>query len=318
MPRSPPVRYAAASLRTTAQVQSEEQNWGTSITGTSPEFFDLRAWPIASGVSFTQSDMDGGVKVAVLGQTVVDKLFGPSSDPVGQTIIIKNVPFQVVGVLTKKGQSSMGQDNDDAVFVPQTTFQAKIQGGLQKYIQGVIMVSAVSADATAKAQAQISALLRDRHRLQPGVDDDFSIRNLTEVANSVAAGAATLTALLASVAAVSLLVGGIGIMNIMLVSVTERTREIGLRMAVGAKPRHILAQFLVEALTLSVMGGIVGIAFGLWTAQALAQRFGWPMILRPEIILIAVGFSALIGVGFGLYPARKASLLDPIDALRYE
>ena len=314
----PTVRYAVASLRTAAQVQSEEQNWGTSVTGTSPEFFDLRSWSIAAGASFTQSDMDGGAKVAVLGQTVVNKLFGPSSDPVGQTIIIKNIPFQVVGVLTKKGQSSMGQDNDDAVFVPQTTFQAKIQGGLQKYIQGIIMVSAVSAEATVKAQAQITGLLRDRHRLGPGQDDDFSIRNLTEIANSVEAGAATLTALLASVAAVSLLVGGIGIMNIMLVSVTERTREIGLRMAVGAKPRHILAQFLVEALTLSVMGGIVGIAFGLWTAQALARRFGWPMILRPEVVLIAVGFSALIGIGFGLYPARKASLLDPIDALRYE
>jgi putative ABC transport system permease protein len=314
----PTVRYAAASLRATAQVQSEEQNWSTGITGTSPEFFDLRTWPIGTGTSFTQSDMDGGVKVAVLGQTVVDKLFGPSADPVGQTIIIKNIPFQVIGVLTKKGQSSMGQDNDDAIFVPQTTFQAKIQGGLQKYIQGVIMVSAVSAEATTKAQTQITALLRDRHHLGGGQDDDFSIRNLTEIANSVQAGAATLTALLASVAAVSLLVGGIGIMNIMLVSVTERTREIGLRMAVGAKPRDILAQFLVEALTLSVMGGVVGIAFGLWTAQALAQRFGWPMILRPDIVLIAVGFSALIGIGFGLYPARKASLLDPIDALRYE
>jgi putative ABC transport system permease protein len=314
----PTVRYAAASLRAAAQVQSEEQNWGTSITGTSPEFFDLRSWPIASGAAFTQSDMDGGVKVAVLGQTVVDKLFGTNSDPIGQTIIVKNIPFQVIGVLSKKGQSSMGQDNDDAVFVPQTTFQAKIQGGLQKYIQGIIMVSATSADTTAKAQTQITALLRDRHHMQPGQDDDFSIRNLTEIANSVQAGAATLTALLASVAAVSLLVGGIGIMNIMLVSVTERTREIGLRMAVGAKPRHILSQFLVEALTLSVMGGIIGIACGLWTAQSLAQRFGWPMILRPEIILIAVGFSALIGVGFGLYPARKASLLDPIDALRYE
>ncbi len=314
----PTVRYAAASLRATAQVQSEEQNWSTGITGTSPEFFDLRTWPVATGATFTQSDMDGGVKVAVLGQTVVDKLFGPSADPVGQTIIIKNIPFQVIGVLTKKGQSSMGQDNDDAIFVPQTTFQAKIQGGLQKYIQGVIMASAVSADATTKAQTQITALLRDRHHLGPGQDDDFSIRNLTEIANSVQAGAATLTALLASVAAVSLLVGGIGIMNIMLVSVTERTREIGLRMAVGAKPRHILAQFLVEALTLSVMGGVIGIAFGLWTAQALARRFGWPMILRPDVILIAVGFSALIGIGFGLYPARKASLLDPIDALRYE
>jgi putative ABC transport system permease protein len=312
------VRYAAATLRSTAQIQSEVQNWSTTVTGTSPEFFDLRSWPVAAGTVFTQSDLDGGVKVAVLGQTVVDKLYGPNADPVGQTIIIKNIPFQVIGFLGKKGQSSMGQDNDDAVFVPQTTFQAKIQGGLQKYIQGVIMVSAVSAEATTKAQTQITGLLRDRHHIQPGQDDDFQIRNMTEIANSVAAGAATLTALLASVAAVSLLVGGIGIMNIMLVSVTERTREIGLRMAVGAKPRHILAQFLVEALTLSVRGGIVGIALGLWTAQALARRFGWPMILRPEIILIAVGFSALIGVGFGLYPARKASLLDPIDALRYE
>lgn len=314
----PTVKYAAASLRATVQVQSEDQNWGTSVTGTSPEFFDIRSWPMASGTAFSQSDMDGGTKVAVLGQTVVDKLYGPSTDPVGQSIIIKNVPFQIVGVLSKKGQSAMGQDNDDCVFVPQTTFQAKIQGGLQKYIQGVIMVSAVSADLTSRAQSQVAGLLRDRHRLQPGADDDFSIRNLTEIANSVEAGAATLTALLASVAAVSLLVGGIGIMNIMLVSVTERTREIGLRMAVGAKPRHILAQFLVEALTLSVTGGVFGIALGVYTARLLAAKFGWPMIFRPEVVLVAVGFSALVGVGFGLYPARKASQLDPIDALRYE
>jgi putative ABC transport system permease protein len=212
----------------------------------------------------------------------------------------------------------MGQDNDDAVFVPQTTFQAKIQGGLQKYIQGVIMVSAVSADATAKAQTQITGLLRDRHHIQPGQDDDFQIRNMTEIANSVAAGAATLTALLASVAAVSLLVGGIGIMNIMLVSVTERTREIGLRMAVGAKPIHILAQFLVEALTLSIAGGVIGVALALATARHLAARFGWPVVFRPDVILLAVGFSALVGIVFGLYPARKASRLDPIEALRYE
>jgi putative ABC transport system permease protein len=312
------VRYAVASLRSSAQIQSEVQNWSTSVTGTSPEIFDLRSWPIAMGASFTQSDMDGGHKVAVLGQTVVDQLYGPNSDPVGQTIIIKNVPFQVIGVLTRKGQSASGQDNDDAAFVPQTTFQAKIQGGLQKYIPGIILVSATSADTTLKAQTQITGLLRDRHHIQPGQDDDFQIRNLTEVANSVAAGAATLTALLASVAAVSLLVGGIGIMNIMLVSVTERTREIGLRMAVGAKPIHILAQFLVEALTLSIAGGVLGVALALGTARHLAARFGWPVVFRPDVILLAVGFSGLVGIVFGLYPARKASRLDPIDALRYE
>ena len=314
----PTVRYAVASLRSNAQIQSETQNWSTSVTGTSPEFFDLRSWPAAMGATFTHSDVDGGNKVAVLGQTVVDKLYGPNADPIGQTIIVKNIPFHVIGVLTKKGQSSMGQDNDDAVFVPQSTFQAKIQGGLQKYIPGVIMVSAVSADATTKAQTQITGLLRDRHRIQPGQDDDFQIRNMTEIANSVAEGAATLTALLASVAAVSLLVGGIGIMNIMLVSVTERTREIGLRMAVGAKPIHILAQFLVEALTLSIAGGVIGVVLALGTARHLAARFGWPVVFRPDIIVLAVGFSGLVGIVFGLYPARKAARLDPIEALRYE
>ncbi len=314
----PTVRYAVASLRTSAQIQSEMQNWSTSVTGSSPEIFELRNWPMARGVSFTQSDLDGGNKVAVLGQTVVDKLYGPNSDPVGQTIIIKNIPFQVVGVLGKKGQSASGQDNDDAVFVPQTTFGAKIQGGLKKYIQGVILVSATAPETTLKAQTQITALLRDRHHIQPGQEDDFQIRNLTEVANSMAAGAATLTALLASVAAVSLLVGGIGIMNIMLVSVTERTREIGLRMAVGAKPIHILAQFLVESLTLSMAGGVAGVLLALGTARQLAARFDWPVVFRPDIILLAVGFSALVGVVFGLYPARKASRLDPIEALRYE
>ncbi len=314
----PAVRYAVATLRSNAQIQSETQNWSTSVTGTAPEFFDLRTWPVALGTTFTQSDMDGGNKVAVLGQTVVDKLFGPSADPVGQTVIVTNIPFQVIGVLTKKGQTSNGQDNDDAIFVPQSTFQAKIQGGLQKYIQGVIMVSAVSAEATTKAQTQITGLLRDRHHIHPGQDDDFQIRNMTEIANSVAEGAATLTALLASVAAVSLLVGGIGIMNIMLVSVTERTREIGLRMAVGAKPIHILSQFLVEALTLSIAGGVIGVVLALGTARHLAARFGWPVVFRPDVILLAVGFSGLVGVVFGLYPARKASRLDPIDALRYE
>jgi putative ABC transport system permease protein len=314
----PSVRYAAASLRTVAQVQSEHENWGTSITGTSPAYFEIRDWPIAMGRGFTASDMDGAAKVAILGQTVVTRLFGRNADPVGRVVLIKNVPFQVIGVLARKGQSATGQDNDDAVFIPQTTFQTRIEGGLQNYIPGVIMVSARSASTTALAASQITRLLRERHHIPSGGDDDFSIRNLTQVAETVEAGAATLTTLLAAVAAVSLLVGGIGIMNIMLVSVTERTREIGLRMAVGAKPRHVLAQFLVEALTLSVTGGIIGISLGVLTAEMLARRWGWPMSFRADVILVSVGFSGLVGVGFGLYPARKASRLDPIDALHYE
>jgi putative ABC transport system permease protein len=256
--------------------------------------------------------------VVVLGQTVVDKLYGSHFDPVGQTVRIKNVPFQVIGVLVKKGQSPMGQDYDDAVFVPQSTFQAKIQGGLQKYIAGVIFVGAVSTDATTRAQAQITDLLRDRHHIQPGMDDDFSIRNLTEMAAMQQEGTQTLTTLLASIAAVSLLVGGIGIMNIMLVSVTERTREIGLRMAVGAKSLDILTQFLAESLTLSLVGGLIGVGIGVSGAYRLAQQFGWPTLIRPEIMVIAVGFSAFVGVSFGLYPAIKASRLDPITALRFE
>ncbi|HEX2677877.1 MAG TPA: FtsX-like permease family protein, partial [Polyangiales bacterium] len=211
-----------------------------------------------------------------------------------------------------------GQDYDDVVIVPQTTFMAKIRGGLQKYVGGFIYASAISADDTVRAEKQIQALLRERHRLQPGADDDFSVRNLAEMASATQEGTNTLTTLLASIAAVSLLVGGIGIMNIMLVSVTERTREIGIRMAVGAKPRHILAQFLVEALALSVAGGVLGVATGVAVAQDLARRFEWPLLLRPDIIVVAVGFSAAIGIGFGLYPARKASQLDPIEALRYE
>jgi len=312
------VRAAAANQRTAAQVASEEQNWTTSVNGSTPEYFDVRNWAIARGRRFTQSDVDGGTKVAVLGQTVVDQLFGAYADPIGRSIRINNVPFEVIGVMERKGQSPGGQDYDDAVFIPRTTYQAKIQGGLQKYISGVIMVSATAAAGTERAAAQITALLRDRHRLPEGADDDFSIRNLAEMASAQQEGTRTLTLLLASIAAVSLLVGGIGIMNIMLVSVTERTREIGLRMAVGARPRNIMEQFLVEALTLSVTGGLIGVGLGLLAAGWLAARFDWPMLVRWDIVLLAVGFSALVGLTFGLYPARKASMLDPIEALRYE
>jgi putative ABC transport system permease protein len=273
---------------------------------------------VTRGQAMTDADVEGGTKVAFLGVTVATKLFGASADPIGQSLRIKNVPFQIVGVLKAKGQSPTGQDYDDVVFVPQTTFQAKVQGGMAQYLSGTIFLGAASADTTSVAQRQVTGLLRDRHHILAGADDDFSVRNLAEMASAQQEGTKTLTTLLASIAGVSLLVGGIGIMNIMLVSVTERTREIGVRMAVGARPRDILAQFLVEALTLSIAGGIAGVATGLFVAERLAAQFGWPTLVRPDVIAIAVGFSALVGVLFGAYPARKASRLDPIDALRFE
>jgi putative ABC transport system permease protein len=312
------VRYVSPQLRANASVIGEDQNWGTSINGISPEFFAIKDWPAASGGLVTQSDVEGATKVVVLGATVVEKLYGPSADPVGQTVRIKNFPFQVVGVAARKGQSVMGQDQDDVVFMPYSTFQAKIQGGLQKYIPGSIMVSATSGDEISRAEKQISNLLRDRHHIPFGGEDDFSIRNLTEMATAQQEGVNTITSLLASIALVSLLVGGIGIMNIMLVSVTERTREIGIRMAVGARPRDVLAQFLVEALTLSFFGGVIGVLLGLFGADRLAGHFGWPVMVRVDIVVIAVSFSGLVGVVFGLYPAMKAARLDPIDALRFE
>jgi putative ABC transport system permease protein len=312
------VKRAAPSLRSNLAVVSEDQNWTTAVTGTSPEYFDIRNWPIALGSAFTQSDVDSGAKVVVLGQTVVDKLYGPNADPVGQSVRVGSTPFQVVGVAAKKGQSATGQDYDDAAFIPFSTFAQKVQGGLSKYLQGQIMVEATQAETTSRAQQDIVALLRDRHHVARGADDDFSIRNLSEIADARQQGTQTMTLLLASVAAVSLLVGGIGIMNIMLVSVTERTREIGIRMAVGAEPHHILTQFLIEALSLSVAGGLIGVASGLGTAAWLARRFQWPVLVQPDVIAVSVGFSALVGIVFGIYPARRASRLDPIDALRFE
>jgi putative ABC transport system permease protein len=312
------VKRAAPALRTSLPVVTEDNNWTTSITGTSPEYFDIRSWPVALGSPFTQGDVDGGAKVIVLGQTVVDKLYGANADPVGQMVRVGSTPFRVVGVAAKKGQSATGQDYDDAAFIPFTTFAQKVQGGLSKFLQGQVMVEATSAASTSRAQQDITTLLRDRHHIAVGVDDDFSIRNLSEIADARQQGTQTMTLLLASVAAVSLLVGGIGIMNIMLVSVTERTREIGIRMAVGAEPHHILMQFLIEALALSVAGGMIGVAGGIGTAAWLTSRFRWPVLVQPNVIAVSVGFSALVGIAFGIYPARKASQLDPIDALRFE
>jgi putative ABC transport system permease protein len=312
------VQSAAPVLRVSAVLQSEEQNWTTGVIGTSPAYLTIRNWSLERGRGLTVGDVDSGAKVVLLGQTVIEKLYGRNANPVGQVVRIKTVPFQVVGVLTRKGQSPMGQDYDDTAIVPVTTFQTKIQGGLSKFLSGSIFVSAVAPEATGRAEQQIGSLLRERHRLAVGMADDFSVRNLSEIASAQQQGTAVLTTLLASIAAVSLLVGGIGIMNIMLVSVTERTREIGIRMAIGARPRDILVQFVTEALALSIGGGLLGVAFGLLAAALLARQFHWPTIIRPATIVVSMGFSALVGVVFGLYPAQKAARLDPIDALRFE
>ncbi|MGA3119334.1 MAG: ABC transporter permease [Polyangiaceae bacterium] len=312
------VKRAAPALRSSQSLVGDVANWTTGVTGTTPDYFLIRNWPMQSGVSLTEQDIEGGAKVMVLGQTVADKLFGPNSDPVGQTVRVGSTPFSVVGVAAEKGQSSSGQDYDDATFIPVSTYEHKIQGSLNNYLQGTIYVEATSSGDVDRAERDITALLRDRHHLSARDDDDFSIRNMSEIAGARQQGTETMTMLLASVAAVSLLVGGIGIMNIMLVSVTERTREIGLRMALGAKPLNVLTQFLIEALVLSLAGGALGIGVGLGIAQGLAHRFGWPMLVQPEVILASVLFSASVGIIFGLYPARKASQLDPIDALRYE
>jgi putative ABC transport system permease protein len=311
------VKAAAPVLRSSQSVVAEEMNWTTQVYGTAPEYFDVRSWKTSKGDVLTQADIDGATKVAVLGQTVVDKLYGPTADPVGSTIRIGQSPYTVIGVAARKGQSPTGQDYDDCVFIPYSTFAQKVQGGLGKYLQGTVYVQS-APNQTQRAQADITTVLRDRHHLARSDDDDFQIRNLSEIAGAQEEGTKTMTTLLASVAAVSLLVGGIGIMNIMLVSVTERTREIGIRMALGAKPTDILLQFLLEALVLSLGGGLIGIAIGAGTASYLAAKFSWPVLVEPQVVLMSVGFSALVGIVFGLYPAHKASRLDPIDALRYE
>ncbi len=312
------VAAAAPLLRAGKVIQSEDRNWTTGVIGTTPDYFAIRNWKIALGHAFDTGDVDASAKVVVLGETVVDRLWAPGYDPVGQSVRIQAIPFQVIGVLQRKGQSPVGQDYDDTILMPASTFQTKITAGLGGYVNGAIFVSAIAADQTTRAQDEISSLLRDRHRLLAGADDDFSVRNLSEIAAAQQQGTSILTALLAAIAAVSLLVGGIGIMNIMLVSVTERTREIGLRMAVGARSWDVLAQFLAEALALSLAGGLLGIAFGFVAAYELAAHFHWPFVVHPGVLLLSVGFSALVGIVFGFFPARKAARLDPIDALRFE
>jgi putative ABC transport system permease protein len=313
------VTAAAPTSRGSAQIVYGNLNWATSVQGVTGEFFSAREWDVADGRLFSQEEVEGAAKVALIGQTVAGNLFG-ESDPLGQVIRIKNVPFGVIGVLQRKGQTTFGQDQDDTVLIPLSTAKRKVLGSSQANARAVGSITVKVGDARAMpdAEQEIRSLLRQRHRLQTFQEDDFGIRNLTEVLQSQEASSKVLTLLLAAIASVSLLVGGIGIMNIMLVSVTERTREIGLRMAVGARGRDILVQFLVEAVTLSLLGGILGIALGLGGSYAIAYFARWRTLVSVEAVAVAFAFSAAVGVFFGFYPARQASRLNPIDALRYE
>ncbi len=310
----PAIAYATSSVRTVAQVVYANQNWATTIQGTGVEYPDIREWPLGSGSWFTQPDVDGAAKVAVLGQTVADWLFG-SMDPVGQVLQIKNMPFRVVGLLAPKGQSTQGQDQDDIIFIPYTTAQKKLLGITHIHS---ILASADSNEMLAEAGDQVTALLRQRHRLTPWQENDFSVRPLADVAAAEEESSRIMTLLLGSIASISLLVGGIGIMNIMLVSVTERTREIGIRMAVGAKKRDILWQFLVEAMMLSLCGGLIGIGLGVGGSKLISSLAQWPSLVSWDAVALAFAFAGAVGIFFGFYPARKAAQLDPIQALRYE
>jgi putative ABC transport system permease protein len=310
----PTVAMAAPGASASGQVVYENQNWSTRINGTEPQYFTIRDWQLAAGASFTEDDVSHAANVAVLGETVRQNLFG-NTNAVGQTIRIGALPFEVVGVLTPKGQSGIGADQDDGIYVPITTLQKKITG--QNWLQ-YIMVSAVSQPASYAAQDQITSLLRDRHKIRPGEDDDFQVRNLADVAELADQQSKVMTLLLASIAGVSLIVGGIGIMNIMLVSVTERTREIGIRVAIGASEQDVQWQFLSESVVLSLLGGATGILVGVGTSLIITKLLGWAILISPRAIVAAVIFSMGVGIFFGYYPARKAARLDPIEALRFE
>ncbi len=311
---------AAPMLRGAGQVVAGNANWSTQFFGTTNDYLIARDWAVAAGRVFEEAELAGAGKVALIGQTTAEKLFGEGVDPVDQVIRVRKVPLTVIGVLARKGQNSMGQDQDDIVLMPISTARNRVLGqsaGRQKRIGSISVKTADGADMKV-IEERMRDLLRQRLRVQPGAEDPFTIRNLTEILQTQEAASRVLTLLLGAVASVSLLVGGIGIMNIMLVSVTERTREIGLRMAVGARGRDILQQFLVEAIVLSLIGGLVGVALGVGASMMIAQFAGWNTSITPQAIGLAVGFSGAVGVFFGFYPARKASRLLPIEALRYE
>ncbi len=315
----PAVQVAAPSVRGSAQVVYGNLNWSTVIQGVTADYLHARDWGLLAGRPIGPEDVEGAAKVALLGQTAALNLFG-EADPIGQVIRIKRVPFTVIGLLDRKGQSSWGQDQDDTILIPLSSAKKRVLGASQASPRavGAISVKIREGEDLAAAEAQIRALLRQRHRLQPFQEDDFWLRNLADVLQTQEESTRVMTYLLAAIASVSLLVGGIGIMNIMLVSVTERTREIGLRLAVGARSRDILLQFLVEAVTLSLVGGGIGILVGLAGAQAIGHLAQWRTLVPPQSIALAFGFAALVGIFFGFYPARQAARLDPIEALRYE
>ena len=310
----PIIKQAAPSLQSRQQIVYGNQNWNTQVTGTTPNYFDIRTWPVQEGSVFSDDEVDLAANVCVIGATVQKILF-VGEDPIGKTIRIGNLPFRVDGVLESKGQNVTGQDQDDVIFAPYTTVQRKIQG--ITWLQ-FINASAVSQEASVAAVNPITSLLRERHRIRPGDDDDFLIRTQSDIADLANQTQSVMTMLLGGIASVSLVVGGIGIMNIMLVSVTERTREIGVRMAVGATESDVQRQFLVEAVTLSMMGGAIGILFGLIGSALISNFLSWPTLISIKAIIAAVIFSAAVGIFFGYYPARKAARLDPIEALRYE
>jgi putative ABC transport system permease protein len=314
MEEIPVVAGASPVVRQGQQVIAGDQNWSTPVQGVAPEFQQIREWQVQEGRFISPADVESNAKVALIGQTVAYNLFG-DNDPIGAVIRIKKIPFRVIGILGAKGQTGNGTDQDDVVMVPYTTMMKLVMG--VTYIQQII-VAAVSSDTTQEASTQIAALLRQRHRIRTGADDDFIIRNLSDIAEAASNSATVMAVLLGSIASVSLLVGGIGIMNIMLVSVTERTREIGIRMAVGARSRDIMLQFIVEAVVMAASGGFIGILLGIGSSTVIKQLAELPTLIRPDIIAISFLVSGTVGVFFGFYPARKAAQLDPIDALRYE
>ena len=310
----PSVAFVSPVLRRQDQVVAGNLNWGTLAQGVAPEFQQIRDWQVAEGRFLHEGDMDSAAKVAVIGQTVARQLFG-NDDPLDAVIRIRNIPFRVVGILGAKGQTGQGTDQDDTIMIPYTTMQKRLMR--ITWVQSIV-VKAVSAERVEEAQEQITLLLRQRHRIGPEREDDFNVRNLSDIAEAATTTARVMAILLGSVASISLLVGGIGIMNIMLVSVTERTREIGIRMAVGARSRDIMLQFLVEAVVMAATGGLIGILLGVGSSEVIKQWAQWPTLIDPAIIAIAFLFSGAVGVFFGFYPAKKAANLDPIDALRYE